>query len=103
MKLSDTAVITATELARVLRTFATTRHGGVSQAPYDSLNLGTQTGDDPKAVAANRRQVEEMLPDKPLWLAQEHGAEVFDADRDLPEQPPQADAAVTTASGQVLA
>ncbi len=32
----------------------TTRHGGVSPAPYDTLNLGLHVGDDPAAVATNR-------------------------------------------------
>ena len=33
----------------------TTRAGGVSKPPYDTLNLGGGVGDDPAAVAANRR------------------------------------------------
>jgi polyphenol oxidase len=33
----------------------TTRLGGVSEAPFDALNLGLLTGDDPDAVEANRR------------------------------------------------
>ena len=32
----------------------TTRHGGVSRPPYDTLNLGLQVGDDPSAVVTNR-------------------------------------------------
>ncbi|HVT70149.1 MAG TPA: laccase domain-containing protein, partial [Trebonia sp.] len=32
-----------------------TRHGGVSTGVYDSLNLGGHVGDDPAAVAENRR------------------------------------------------
>jgi YfiH family protein len=32
----------------------TTRHGGVSRPPYDSLNLGLHVGDRPEDVAANR-------------------------------------------------
>jgi polyphenol oxidase len=32
----------------------TTRWGGVSKPPYDSLNLGLHVGDDPGAVATNR-------------------------------------------------
>src|SRR6218665_2816907 len=32
----------------------TTRTGGVSAAPYDSLNLGDHVGDSPDAVQANR-------------------------------------------------
>ena len=35
----------------------TERTGGVSKAPYESLNLGTHVGDDPAAVAENRRRV----------------------------------------------
>lgn len=34
----------------------TTRHGGVSAPPYDSLNLGLHVGDDPDAVIENRRR-----------------------------------------------
>lgn len=38
-------------------TFAfTERSGGVSEGPYASLNLGTRCGDDPAAVAENRRR-----------------------------------------------
>ncbi|HEY1650473.1 MAG TPA: polyphenol oxidase family protein [Acidimicrobiales bacterium] len=33
----------------------TTRHGGVSPAPYDSLNLGLHVGDDVANVVTNRR------------------------------------------------
>jgi YfiH family protein len=33
----------------------TTRVGGVSEAPYDSLNLSRGTGDDPEQVEENRR------------------------------------------------
>ena len=39
----------------------TERTGGVSKAPYASLNLGTHVGDDPAAVAENRRRVCEAL------------------------------------------
>ena len=35
----------------------TTRHGGVSQGPFDSLNLGGRWGDDPGAVAENHRRL----------------------------------------------
>lgn len=32
----------------------TDRHGGVSLAPYDSLNLGLHVGDIPQQVLVNR-------------------------------------------------
>jgi hypothetical protein len=37
--------------------FLTTRHGGVSRPPYDELNLGLHVGDEPAAVAENRRRL----------------------------------------------
>lgn len=43
-------------LPRITQGF-TTRKGGVSAAPYDSLNLGMHAGDNPVQVLANRRRV----------------------------------------------
>lgn len=37
--------------------YVTTRSGGVSIGPYESLNLGLSVGDDPEAVRENRRRV----------------------------------------------
>ena len=34
-----------------------TRAGGVSEGPYDSLNLGRMTGDDVERVDENRRRL----------------------------------------------
>ena len=53
----------------------TLRRGGVSAAPFDSLNLGTHVGDAAGAVAENRRRVGAALalPSEPLWLEQVHG------------------------------
>ena len=67
--------------ARVHAAF-TLRGGGVSLAPYESLNLGTHVGDVPAAVAENRRRVRErlMLPAEPVWLKQVHGTRVADVD-----------------------
>ncbi len=39
----------------------TERAGGVSEAPYTSLNLGSHVGDDPFAVEENRRRVLDAL------------------------------------------
>ena len=63
-----------------VRAAATSRNGGVSRPPWDSLNLGDHVGDDPAAVAAHRRRLVEVLglPAEPLWLRQEHGCEVAD-------------------------
>src|SRR5579862_1772163 len=85
--------------ARV-RAVCTLRDGGFSLAPYGSLNLAANVGDDPQAVAANRAKLraELGLPHEPLWLRQVHGTHVFDADQRVNEEadtPPEADAAVT--------
>jgi YfiH family protein len=64
-----------------VRAAVTTRGGGVSLPPYDSLNLGDHVGDDPAAVAENRRRlIEELgLPAEPHWLNQVHGTCALDA------------------------
>jgi YfiH family protein len=84
--------------ARV-RSLMTTRNGGVSVAPYASLNLGTRVGDDPAAVAENRARVRRELPADPRWLKQVHGVTVVDAGHALADE--EADAAVTHAPGVV--
>ena len=93
-----------------VRAAFTLRSGGVSVAPWDSLNLGAHVEDAPAAVAENRRRVLEVLalPSAPLWLQQVHGAQVFDADAPGADAPGasarmQADAAVTREPGRVLA
>jgi YfiH family protein len=54
----------------------TTRGGGVSRAPYDTLNLGARWGDAAGDVVENRRRVERAAGG-PLHVAtQVHGAEV---------------------------
>lgn len=62
-----------------VRTGVTTRQGGVSAAPWTSLNLGTHVGDDPQAVAANRAALRTLLPAEPSWLEQVHGVDCVNA------------------------
>lgn len=52
------------------------REGGVSAAPYDTLNLGIAVGDDPAAVAENRRRFAAATGAEPFWLQQVHGTRV---------------------------
>lgn len=87
-----------------IRALQTTRAGGVSPAPYDHLNLGGNTGDDPAHVAANRQRLREhlRLPAEPLWLRQVHGVTVQEAAQRV-ETAPCADAACTTLAGVVCA
>ena len=53
----------------------TTRRGGVSAAPWDSLNLGDRAGEDPARVAENRRRVRAAAGGRRILFAnQVHGA-----------------------------
>ncbi|GAB2790952.1 peptidoglycan editing factor PgeF [Rhabdobacter roseus] len=57
-----------------------TRHGGVSPAPYASLNLGLSTADDAQNVAENRRRFWDSLgiaAAQVVTTYQVHGAEVL--------------------------
>lgn len=74
----------------------TTRAGGVSLAPFDSLNLGDHVGDDPTAVAENRRRLTDQFAITPAWLQQVHGIAVVEAD---PTQVATADASWTDTPG----
>lgn len=60
------------------------RTGGVSEPPFDRLNLGFSTGDDPGAVIENRRRVAEAARaslDRWVVPGQVHGADVWKATR----------------------
>jgi YfiH family protein len=79
-----------------------TRAGGVSVAPFDSLNLSVGVGDDPAAVAENRARWTAALGHPPVWLHLVHGREVLRLHRGGPEHPATwADAAWTTDAGVV--
>jgi YfiH family protein len=84
-----------------VRAFVTTRHGGVSVGEYESLNLGTRSGDDPQRVVANRAIVRDHLPAAPRWLSQVHGTAVCDLDTHAAGDVATADAAVTRTAGTV--
>ena len=94
----------------------TTRRGGVSAAPWDSLNTGVHVGDSPAAVLENRVRVrkEGRLPSEPVWLEQVHGTSVVEldaaniprtanAEQLMESRRPRADAAVTRQPGVVCA
>ncbi len=102
-----------------IRALTTTRHGlGVSQPPFDDLNLGLRNGDATDAALENRRLLERALglPSSPRWLRQVHGTTVrrFEhGDEPVPGNgspvargmtgEPEADASVTSTAGVVLA
>jgi polyphenol oxidase len=76
----------------------TTRLGGVSPAPWDSLNLGGAVGDDPGRVAENWRRLEAASGLAFARVRQVHGARVLRADAGTAPLE-EADAVLTSAPG----
>lgn len=83
--------------ARV-RAVCTTRAGGKSVAPYDSLNLGEHVGDSPREVAANRDILARAIGARPVFLSQPHGVHVASLS-DETVHGTQADGCVTDQAG----
>ncbi|MDP3606634.1 MAG: peptidoglycan editing factor PgeF [Polaromonas sp.] len=81
-----------------VRAIFTTRQGGVSAAPWDSMNLGDHVGDMPAQVAANRERLAQATGAKPVFLQQVHGSVVLPLDDATPHGQP-ADAAITSQRG----
>ncbi|MBU8823926.1 peptidoglycan editing factor PgeF [Mycolicibacterium goodii] len=87
-----------------IRRVTTTRAGGVSTPPYDSFNLGDHVGDDPAAVAANRKRLADAVSaDAIVWMNQVHGDRVVTVDGPREGAVNDTDALVTTLSGLALA
>ena len=89
-----------------VRSYATTRQGGISLPPFGSLNLGSHVGDNPEHVTANRQRLVELggLPAAPHWLEQVHGTDVVRLTSQTPATPSLiADAAYTCEPGVVCA
>ncbi len=82
-----------------VKALQTTRLGGVSLPPYDSLNLGDHVEDDVSLVVQNRQILEQFLPGSPLWLKQVHSTVVVDDIQAVHN--PEADACFTQAQHQV--
>jgi YfiH family protein len=87
------------------RVVFTDRHGGVSAAPFDSMNLAGHVEDDPAAVAANYRALADALglvePEgwvRPLHV---HGTDVLTVSG-VPAGPVDADGAATRVTGLPL-
>ncbi|MBV7281649.1 peptidoglycan editing factor PgeF [Corynebacterium sp. TAE3-ERU30] len=91
---------------RPVRKVVTSRAGGASAFPYDSFNLGDHVGDDPQAVAANRRRLARIIglaPERIVWMEQIHSPTVTVVDRPQQEPVPASDALVTTSADLALA
>ncbi|MDD1783006.1 peptidoglycan editing factor PgeF [Enterovibrio sp. ZSDZ35] len=80
-----------------VKAVSTTREGGVSMPPFDSLNLGNHVGDNPEHVAQNRSVLADMMnmPSQPAWLNQIHGTEVMTLPLSSASGVPDADASFT--------
>ena len=63
----------------------TTRAGGVSQAPYGSMNLGAYVGEAPQAVARNVQWLTQALGARPVLLKQVHGTHLLALDTQTPD------------------
>ena len=95
-----------------VRALTTTRMGGVSMPPFESLNMGGRTGDNINDVAENRKRLitAEQIPSEPYWLNQTHSTVALDISQ-IKLQPPtgivnnkqifEADAAYTHQAKQV--
>ena len=80
VNISDHCLIPGWPAPANVKALQTTRLGGVSSAPYDSLNLGMHVGDDPVRVNRNRQSLAPLMPGEPVWLEQVHGVAVANAD-----------------------
>ena len=84
-----------------------TRRGGVSTAPYATLNCGPGSGDDPAKVAENRARVASRLgtdPARLLTVHQIHGRDALTVSAPWPDpaDKPKADALVTVTAGLAI-
>jgi len=86
------------EVPEHVQAIVSTRKGGVSEVPYDFLNVGKHVGDQLENVEHNRELLQKLLPSEPLWLNQVHGTQIWtDSQSSL-----EADGAVTQQANQVL-
>lgn len=87
----------------------TTRNGGTSRPPYNSLNLGFHTGDQQAAVEANRAALTrafDLPPHLLLTVQQVHGSEILVIDQPNPDfnhyQRVECDAVITNQTGVMI-
>jgi len=77
-------------------TFVTGRGGGVSPAPFDTLNIGDKEGDDKSNVDENMRRIKEALGLSATWAPrQTHGDSIVVIGGGAPNEMVEADAVVS--------
>jgi hypothetical protein len=83
------------------------RNGGLSRPPFDGMNLSHGVGDDPEAVAGNRKRLRQMTGGGiHVYSRQDHGTSIRVITRDavkrgesIQTQPVSADALITDVPG----
>jgi YfiH family protein len=87
-----------------IKAIMTTRQGGVSSTPFDSMNLGDHVDDDNALVIKNRASLKHRLnlSNEPLWLTQVHGTTIANADQHH-DGDVKADASIAHQKGSVCA
>lgn len=79
---------------------STTRLGGQSPAPWDSLNLGVNTGDSPENIESNRALLAQQMPEAQVqWLRQVHGSSGVVLQKGVLKDLPEADFSYTNERG----
>ena len=68
-----------------VRALMSARDGGVSAAPFDTLNLRDGLGDAAEAVARNRVRLQQALGMPSVMLRQVHGVQVVDLAPGMPD------------------
>ena len=110
---ADALAVRRFTLARGVQAVFTGRGGGLSQPPYDSLNMGAGSGDSPATVTRNRDLVAAacgLTADHMVWMRQIHSADVAQVPGPpgppgppgQPEQPAPRDASFTSVPGVAL-
>ena len=87
-----------------VRAVCTTRAGGASNPPFDTMNLGDHVGDDLDQVAHNRALLRDAIHATPVFLTQVHGVRVVEHGPQavaLSHKSLQADACITRHPGVV--
>ena len=104
---SITSIVPDWAVSSRVTVLSTTRLGGVSQAPFDSLNLGLHVNDNPEHVRQNRARLIDSfaLPESPRWLNQTHSSDVIklDSEQDSTTNAHSADGVWTTSIDTVAA
>ncbi|MGK7346616.1 MAG: polyphenol oxidase family protein [Candidatus Nitrospinota bacterium M3_3B_026] len=87
------------------RAFVSGRRGGVSPAPFDSLNTASSGGDSVENVEENIRRIMEAVEMETLWTPRQvhgDGVAVIDSAAALPSGDTEADAVVVTVPGAAV-